>query len=968
VHYSPLHDESNTALLKMNQLKEAAIAKASSVIHYRAHFEKYLPREEAGEGGKSWAGKGEAGGSRVAADSRIKPASQILERRDAVRSIPVLEPEGEIRLGGMDELGLSVFEAVFNIISQTYSYARPSAETNPYHDMLSRQEEVVRSHCSCQLQVPDGSQESVLRSLDEFCDFVQIQHGDLVILVGPHGCGKTTLLSRFLADFKVVDVTKKEIGRQDHRLQAAAREVVIVNRLGKKPAGSEEKTRMSHEDWTELRAKTHQIAAQHRTRPSDIVPNLSELEPRYRIRLEKSIAGLHALQDRHVSPHEIQFRCRVPEIHFYFKDSGEKTSEKMLLHLCSSLLRSCTQHASWSRLEELLNKLSSPQASTQHTPSPVLLVLDGLDHGERYQFRRIVLALQGRVRAVLSVDEALVRSEDHSAHAGLRCLTDTITIPPLAYDERKKILRTLLGQVFQRQPISQKDDIAGALAERQAAGSPLYLQVVIAHLKAAEVLRIIPESPEAIGTDTLDIILSNFLPMAETRLGVDPVRWCFQILMSDPRGFDNKEFRAMLLALASSEPGYNVNDMNDRTIRLLIESFRPFADTQARTLGDTLICTRACMREAYSRYYLSCNLEAKAQAHFNSSWASMLQFAEQQDARLKQLTRLDTSHSDSGAKCYDWFSGDEDEEHEHLFHDADAIVDEINLHFGTTCKVISRALFMKWCSTLEVPGSREVVYLMDLIELLKLLRDQGIFPHLVTKHHVVHAFEKANHLSTVGRISIDTNIDAMDFYEFLHCMRILQRKSRSLLDVEYRHEHHDAVCCLQARQRGNLSRTRCKHLREAVGATTALAAGTIKSEKTTHYSKPMSISLLIKCQALARTFIALQRLRRKLSRRGRVHAVVKQFDTNSIKGRLRTDGLMARLQQRLIEIFDTVQDAFVFIDLDGNEQVTMKEFLTGLERLLLAQDAETAAEFSNCGAVISFMSMSMSTIDIFGFM
>ena len=77
---------------------------------------------------------------------------------------------------------------------------------------------------------------------------------------------------------------------------------------------------------------------------------------------------------------------------------------------------------------------------------------------------------------------------------------------------------------------------------------------------------------------------------------------------------------------------------------------------------------------------------------------------------------------------------------------------------------------------------------------------------------------------------------------------------------------------------------------------------------------------------------------------------------------------MARLQQRLIEIFDTVQDAFVFIDLDGNEQVTMKEFLTGLERLLLAQDAETAAEFSNCGAVISFMSMSMSTIDIFGFM
>jgi hypothetical protein len=944
----------------MNQLKEAAIAKASSVIHYRAHFEKYLPREEAGEGGKRWAGNGEGGGSRVAADSNIKPASQILERRNAVRSIPVLEPEGEVRLGGMDELGLSVFEAVFNIISQTYSYARSSAETNPYHDMLSRQEKVVRSHCSCQLQVPGGSQESVLRSLDEFCDFVQIQHGDLVILVGPHGCGKTTLLSRFLADFRVVDVTKKEIGRQDHRFQAAAREVIIVNRLGKKLAGSGEKTQMSHEEWTELWAKTHQIAAQHRTRPSDIVPNLSELEPRYRIRLEKSIAGLHALQDRHVSPHEIQFRCREPEIHFYFKDSGEQTSQKMLVHLCSSLLRSCTQHASWSRLEELLNKLSSPQASTQHTPSPVLLVLDGLNHGERYQIRRIVLALQGRVRAVLSVDEALVRSKDRSAHAGLRGLTDTITIPPLAYDERKTILRSLLGQVFKRQPNNQKDDIAGALAERQAAGSPLYLQVVVAHFKAAEVLRTIPESPEAIGTDTLDIILSNFLPMAETKLGVDPVRWCFQILMSDPRGFDNKELRAMLLALASSEPGYKVNDMSDSTIRLLIESFQPFADTQARILDDTLMCSRACMREAYSRYYATCNWEAKAQAHFNSSWASMLQFAEQQDARLKQLTRLDTSHSDSGANNYDWFSSDEDEEPGQL-HDADAIVDEITLQFGKTRKVINRALFLKWCSTLEVQGSREVVYLMDLIELLKLLRDEGIFPHLVTKHHVVHAFEKANNLSAVGRISIDTNVDAMDFYEFLHCMRILQRKSTSFLDVEYTREHLDVVCCLQAHQRG-------KRLRETVRATTALAAGTFKSEKTIHYSKPTSISLLVKCQALARTFIVLQRLRRKLPRRRRAHAMVKQFGTNSIKGRLRTDGLMARLQQRLIEIFDTVQDAFVFIDLDGNEQITMEEFLTGLERLLPAQDAQTAADFSKCGAVISFMSISMSTIDIFGFM
>ena len=952
----PDSDGKTNSARTMNELKEAAMAKASRVIQYHAHFEKFVLREDLGEGDRELLGEG---ATRAVTESRIRPASQILKRRNALGRDSVLETMGEVRLGGMHALGLSVFEAVFDVVSKRYPYCRSSAKADPYHETLSRQQEIVRSYCACQLQVPDGSQENVLRCLDEFYDFIQLEHGDLVLLLGPHGCGKTTLLCRFLSDLKVVKPPEKGDQHQHYSSQAAFKSLMIVNRLGQKLRGDGKGTQMSHNEWTELRARAHEMAAQQRISPSDIVSNLEVLEPRYRIRLEKTIAGLHAQQDRHMSPHEIKFRCREPEIHFYFKEPGDKTSDKMLAHLCSSLLHSYAR-GSWTMLEKLLTELSSPQASPQSSPSPVLLVLDGLDHEERYQFRRIILSLQGRVRAVISVDEALLRKEDQSSHAGLRGLSDKIIMPPLAYDERKIILRCLLAEVFKRLASDEKDSLADALAQRPAAGSPLYLQAVIAYLKAAEVLRIIPESHDAIGTDTLDIIMRNFIPMVENRFGTLLVRWCFEILMTNPRGFSSKEFRALLTALASSEPGCNINDMDDRTIELLIESFRPFADTHARMRDDELLSSRACMREAFSLYYHQGDLEAKAQADFNSSLALMQQFADEQDARLKQLMRLGTSHCDSGGN--DWFSSDEEDQFSATIH-ADTIVDEINLRFGKHTRMFSRALFLKWCSTLELEGGRVVVYQMDLMQLLKFLRHQGIFPDFATKKHIVRAFEKAMNLNKVGKDSSAVEGEAMDFHAWLQCMRILQHKYKSFSDVEYTRNQYDAACVLQAHHRGNWTRIRCKRLHFETIAEKAGSYDRQKIEKK--YSN--AISLIIKCQAKSRAFLARVRLKKKLQREdaARNHGDVNPVGATRIKGRLRKDGPMAVLQQRLMMVFDNVQDAFVFIDIDGNDHITMQEFSIGLRRLLTTEDAQAAAEFAKCGAAIASRDKS---IDIFGFM
>lgn len=53
----------------------------------------------------------------------------------------------------------------------------------------------------------------------------------------------------------------------------------------------------------------------------------------------------------------------------------------------------------------------------------------------------------------------------------------------------------------------------------------------------------------------------------------------------------------------------------------------------------------------------------------------------------------------------------------------------------------------------------------------------------------------------------------------------------------------------------------------------------------------------------------------------------------AVKGKKNRPGVVGIVQARLISLFDTVQDAFVYIDNDGNDSITKVEFARGLQRV-----------------------------------
>src|SRR6056300_1495530 len=53
----------------------------------------------------------------------------------------------------------------------------------------------------------------------------------------------------------------------------------------------------------------------------------------------------------------------------------------------------------------------------------------------------------------------------------------------------------------------------------------------------------------------------------------------------------------------------------------------------------------------------------------------------------------------------------------------------------------------------------------------------------------------------------------------------------------------------------------------------------------------------------------------------------------AVKGKKNRPGVVGIVQARLMALFDTVRDAFVYIDNDGNDSITKVEFARGLQRV-----------------------------------
>ena len=133
------------------------------------------------------------------------------------------------------------------------------------------------------------------------------------------------------------------------------------------------------------------------------------------------------------------------------------------------------------------------------------------------------------------------------------------------------------------------------------------------------------------------------------------------------------------------------------------------------------------------------------------------------------------------------------------------------------------------------------------------------------------------------------------------------------------------------------------------------------------FNSAVHIRLIIKMQAILRCRRERAKLRYKLEKRqgemliaaqeagqgenGRNATSVKRpMHVLAVKGHLRVDGIMSVVQKGLKAIFHNVIDAYIYLDVEGNETLTLRDFQAGIMRLHI--DVEQQG-LSKCAAVIA---------------
>ena len=966
--YMEAHGSSNH--VKMSELKDSALLRAQRVVHYRPSFESFVPRFDSEDEDDDFEDKSRgtndlsrtqtwapSQGENVAEGNRRDLLKGLTS--DSQKSCGAQEVfDGDVVVGGLHGFALSVFESVWNTITKRYSYYRSGSRVNPYDESIFKQTELINAYCTAQYLVPEGTQEKVLTMLEDLMEFSCLEYGDVVLLIGAHGSGKSTLLARLVQHSKVLKTERiLNVPMVQRQFSRAVRRVIDARRMfshtqkATSNSNEPEMERIGTEQWADIRYQIWKSGQnlEDRKQESEIMsmlPNSSEVNKRDHVKLGKILAGIKSLRETKTLESEIKFRLQQPRVHFFFKCAGDTTMH-MLTHLCSSILGRDTTQVSWERFEDLLRLSCIPGYKHKDSPEkvkyqPALLVLDGLDEKERVEIRRIVLALQGRVRALMTVDEADIQDHDLSTYEGLRDTCSTIRIPELGHDERILMFDFLIAfGLNKNKPESFRTQI---ITERPAAGNALYLKTVVAYLQAANILRRNPDPATAISTETVDIIISHMIPMAEKRVGAQAVRWLFQILNFESRGLEYKDMRSTMQALASAE---SCEQISDGDLRLLVECFRPFADVKSNLIEDYLCITRSCMLEAANRYYNT--QDQRAALHTaGDSLASMRRYAEQQDARLERFLREEQADEGRGAENWNWFSEEEDDEAVKDDGDED-IIDELMLDFGNREMKFDRELYLKWCNG---DDNDDCNLTMNLYEMLKMLRSLNVFPQLVTKMQVLKAFDAANSPEREDRISTDTDVSQLDFYEFLDCLKHLHGLYSSLLRQEYDQSLEVAVIKVQAHHRGKKTRQETRRLlRERRTKMERCGMNLLRESDLSEHER----ELLVKLQANSRRNIQRADFQQKLMRRKifmREHPRARHGTFASIKGRIRKDGVVAIFQQRLMHVFDCVQDAFVFIDADGNDLISQTEFMIGVRKLELNQECEEK-DFSKLAAIVA---------------
>ena len=624
-------DSTNKA--KMKDLKDAISSKLTNkIIRYKPTFSHFIPADA----GDTNCNSGSPS-PRIALSvfqSKDDDRTETLSGGNADKIVDETQAQavdGTLCLRSLERFGLSVYERIWDSICRSYSYSRSRSRINLYGEQVQSQAAEIQAYYRSQHQVSGGTQESVVKTLYDFTDFVNFNSGDTIHLMGLHGCGMSTILARFIVDKNLIDVQESfDEGPLNHQsLKSHVQKVINIGRMRRKPDVSKntEDEAASNHTWTRIRQivvshlsftlpnrhspdedTTHGTQGEkadvttmnvgydeHRDSPVEkIVTKISNLPTTNKEEQEMLahvVSSIHALVARKLSPADILFRIMPPQCIFFFKREMHSTNH-MLSYLCSSLLRHNDSAApSWRRFEQLLRHVTSPADLSGKDPCPVLLILDGLDNEERQEIRRIVISFQGRLRALLSVNKLALHNDDRPKYEGLRKSVTTVNIPALGHAERKEIFDVLINRMGPK----KKPENMSVITDRQAAGLPLYLQTVAAYFAGAIVLSRNPQPMMSLSNTVIDVIGQDFLPMMESRVGEECVRVFTDIMIFSPCGNESKDILAMMQSFGA--PCVESN------FRLLMNAFRPFSDTVSTMSEDHMAMTRSSLRIACQRRY-----------------------------------------------------------------------------------------------------------------------------------------------------------------------------------------------------------------------------------------------------------------------------------------------------------------------------------------------------------------------------
>jgi len=370
-------------------LKAIAAKKPDCILRYQPRFQHFQPRP--GDDVSTQVEETKRRGSQPGQNEQenISGADAAHEQDKENGDVN----DGRIFLGNLDQLGLQIYERIWDIICKRYSFARSRTRINLYAAEVEAQTELVLGLYKSQYQVSGGTQDEMAKSMHKMTDFLNLDKGDVIYLLGPHGSGKSSMIARFLVQKGLVtlhesfvpdgtnDLGTNDIGASNKLLKRYVQHVINAIHVCRgqrakfdtgQPASKNRNDLMSARVMGKIRgvlaasilarqANSGQNSDQQATvglhdpfakittvkigyeeipdpetdKEHDAILAAAEVPLGVdNTMIMEVMNSIQCLVDRHIPASEISFRTKAPKCLYFFKRSAH-TTQRMLAYLVS---------------------------------------------------------------------------------------------------------------------------------------------------------------------------------------------------------------------------------------------------------------------------------------------------------------------------------------------------------------------------------------------------------------------------------------------------------------------------------------------------------------------------------------------------------------------------------------------------------------------------------------------------------